>query len=309
VVKYILKRCLQALPVLFGATFLVYGLVFLQPGDPIRALCGQHCPNEAGLDIIRARYNLDKPFILQYLLYMKNLLLGDFGTTFSGRSVSDIIATSMPNTIHLGLIAIAFEIILGVGIGIIVGIRRGSFFDSSILVITLILISIPTFVLGFVCQLVFGMNLGIVPPTVGSSTDFEHMYMPALILATGSIASICRLTRNSIQDNSYADHVRTSYAKGLPRYQVTLRHIFRNSMIPVVTYIGADLGALMGGAVLTETIFNIQGIGNQLYAAIQRGEGTTVVSIITLFVIIFVVTNIVVDILYAVLDPRIRYGK
>jgi oligopeptide transport system permease protein len=240
---------------------------------------------------------------------MKNLLLGDFGVTFSGRSVSDIISTSMPNTIHLGLIAIAFEILSGVGIGIIVGIRRGSLFDSSVLVITLVLISIPTFVLGFVCQLVFGMNLRLVPPTVGINTDFAHLWMPALILATASIASICRLTRNSIQDNFYADHVRTAYAKGLPKRQVTIRHVFRNSMIPVVTYIGADLGALMGGAVLTETIFNIQGIGNQLYAAIQRGEGTTVVSIITLFVIIFVVTNIVVDILYAVLDPRIRYGK
>jgi oligopeptide transport system permease protein len=277
--------------VLIGATFLVFGLVFLQPGDPIKALCAQHCPNETGLEAIRVRYNLDKPFLIQYLLYMKNLLLGDFGTTFFGRDISDIIATSMPNTIQLGLIAIFFEIIIGIGIGVVAGIRKGSLFDPSVLVITLVLISIPTFVLGFVCQLVFGMNLRLVPPTVGPNVDFAHLWMPALILATGSIASVYRLTGNSIQDNYDADHVRTAYAKGLPKHQVALRHVFRNSMIPVTTYIGADLGALMGGAVLIETIFNIQGIGNKLYAAIQLGEGTTVVSIITLFVIIFVVTK------------------
>lgn len=275
---------------------LVFGLVFLQPGDPIKTLCAQHCPNETGLEAIRARYNLDKPFLMQYLLYMKNFLLGDFGTTFSGRDVSDIITTSMPNTIQLGLITIFFEVIIGIGIEVVAGIRRGSLFDSSVLVITLVLISMPTFVLGFVCQLVFGMNLRLVPPTVGPNVDFAHLWMPALILATDSIASVCKLTRNSIQDNFYTDYVRTAYAKGLPKHQVALRHVFRNSMIPVTTYIGADLGALMGGAVLTETIFNIQGIGNKLYAAIQLGEGTTVVSIITtLFVIIFVVTNILVD--------------
>lgn len=294
---------------LLGSTLLVYALVFAMPGDPIRAMCGQKCPTDAALGVIRAEYNLDKPFIVQYLIFVKNAFTGDFGKTFSGRSVDDIIAGAFPNTLFLALLAVVFEIIIGVGIGIWVGMRKGGIFDSTVLVFTLVLISIPTFVLGFISQLYLGMRWHVAFATVGDNIDIAHMWLPALVLASSSIAYVCRLTRSSVQANLSSDHVRTARAKGLSMRRVSIVHVLRNSLIPVVTYVGGDLAVLLGGAVLTEAIFNIKGIGYQLYQGIQLGEGPLVVSIITLMVIVYIISNILIDILYAVLDPRIRHEK
>jgi oligopeptide transport system permease protein len=272
-------------------------------------MCGQKCPTDAALGVIRAEYNLDKPFIVQYLIFVKNAFTGDFGKTFSGRSVDDIIAGAFPNTLFLALLAVVFEIIIGVGIGIWVGMRKGGIFDSTVLVFTLVLISIPTFVLGFISQLYLGMRWHVAFATVGDNIDIAHMWLPALVLASSSIAYVCRLTRSSVQANLSSDHVRTARAKGLSMRRVSIVHVLRNSLIPVVTYVGGDLAVLLGGAVLTEAIFNIKGIGYQLYQGIQLGEGPLVVSIITLMVIVYIISNILIDILYAVLDPRIRHEK
>jgi oligopeptide transport system permease protein len=271
-------------------------------------MCGQKCPTEAAMNVIRAEYNLDKPFIVQYLIFVKNAFTGDFGKTFSGRSVDTIIASAFPNTLFLAVLAIVFEIIIGVGIGIWVGMRRGGIFDSAVLVFTLVLISIPTFVLGFISQLYLGMNLHIAYPTVGENVDIAHLWLPALVLASSSIAYVCRLTRSSVRTNLSSDHVRTARAKGLSWRRSGIVHVLRNSLIPVVTYIGGDLAMLLGGAVLTEAIFNIKGIGYQLYQGIQLGEGPLVVSIITVIVLVYVISNILIDILYAILDPRIRHA-
>ena len=168
-------------------------------------------------------------------------------------------------------------------------------------------IAIPTFVLGFVLQLVVGVQLGWAKPTVSGSAPWNELILPAVVLGLVSLAYVIRLTRASISENMNADYVRTATAKGLSRRRVVVVHILRNSLIPVITFLGADLGALMGGAIVTEGIFNVPGIGNLLYKAILTGESATVVAVVSILVVVFVVANLVVDLLYAVLDPRIRY--
>ncbi|MDR0950860.1 MAG: ABC transporter permease [Candidatus Ancillula sp.] len=310
--SYIGKRLLQAVIVLLGATLLIYALVFAMPGDPALAIVGeknQH--NQALINQVRAQYNLDKPFILQYLLFMKGVFTLNFGNAmqFGHQPVINLIGQAFPATICLALLAFAFELVIGIVVGVVAGIKRGGIFDQTVLILTLVLIAVPTFVTGFIARLFFGVDWKLLPPTVDNNLDFIHLLMPALILASVSIANIVRLTRNEVSTNLSADYVQTAKAKGLSKIRITFVHVLRNSLIPVVTYLGADLGALMGGAVVTETVFNVHGIGNLLYKAIPQGDGPLIVSIVTILVLIFVISNLLVDILYAFLDPRIRYGK
>lgn len=305
--RYIGRRLLQMIPVFFGATLLLYALVFLMPGDPVQALGGDRGMSEAARARIEAEYNLDKPFIVQYLLYLQGIFTGDFGKTFSGQPVSQVMANAFPVTIKLGLMALVFEAVLGIVLGVIAGVRRGGIFDSTILVLSLVVIAVPSFVIGFVLQYFVGVRWGLLPTTVGRNESFEALLMPAIVLGSLSCAYVIRLTRQSVSENMRADYVRTARAKGLSNGAVMGRHVLRNSMIPVVTFLGADLGALMGGAIVTEGIFGINGIGGTIYQAIIKGEPATVVSITTVLVIIYIVANLVVDLLYAVLDPRIRY--
>jgi len=295
------------IPVFFGATLLLYALVFLMPGDPVQALGGDRGLSEAARARIEAEYNLDKPFIVQYLLYIQGIFMGDFGKTFSGQPVSSVMANAFPVTIKLGLMALAFEAVFGIIFGVIAGVRRGGIFDSTILVASLIVIAIPSFVIGFVLQYLLGVKWGVLPATVGRNESFTALLMPAIVLGALSCAYVIRLTRQSVSENLRADYVRTARAKGLSEGTVMQRHVLRNSMIPVVTFLGADLGALMGGAIVTEGIFGINGIGGQIYQSIIKGEPATVVSITTVLVIIYIIANLLVDLLYAVLDPRIRY--
>ncbi|RZU65826.1 oligopeptide transport system permease protein [Microterricola gilva] len=303
------RRILQMIPVFFGATFLIYFMVFSLPGDPIAALYGDRPPAPEVIEQIRAQYNLDKPFIVQYLLYIGGLFQGDFGTTYSGRPVSEVMAEAFPITLRLALLALFFEAVAGITIGLIAGLRKGKIFDASALVVSLLLISVPTFVVGFVLQYVFGVQLGWARTTVSGDAPFNELVLPAIVLASVSFAYIVRLTRASVADNLNADFVRTATAKGLSRNRVVRVHVLRNSLVPVVTFLGVDLGALMVGAIVTEGIFNINGVGGTVYRAVQLGEGPTVVSFVAMMVIIFVVANLLVDLLYALLDPRIRYAK
>ena len=305
--RYIGRRLLQTIPVFFGATFLIFAMVYLMPGDPVAALGGDRGLSEAAAAQIRAQYNLDKPFWMQYLLYLKGVFTLDFGTAFNGQKVTSIMATAFPTTAKLALYALAIETILGIGLGVVAGMRRGKWFDSSILVVSLLLISVPTFVLGFVLQYVLGVQLAILPTTASASVDLRSLTMPAMVLGGVSLAYVIRLTRQSVSENVSADYVRTARAKGLTNRAVMSRHILRNSLIPVATFLGGDLGALMGGAIITEGIFNINGVGGTLWQAIRLGEAPTVVSITTVLVLVYILANLVVDLLYAVLDPRIRY--
>ena len=306
--KYLLRRVLQVIPVVLGTTLLVYALVFALPGDPVKAMFGDKPVNPAVAAQIRAEYNLDKPFIVQYFIFLKNALTLDFGKTFSGQLVIDEIGRAFPVTIKLAIMAFVFEAIFGVVFGVISGLKKGKWYDTVILIVSLLLISVPTFVTGFLGQYFLGVKWSILPVTAGNDPTFIDLLMPAMVLGSVSMAYIIRLTRSEISSNIAEDYVRTARAKGMSNRQVMLRHVLRNSLIPVVTYLGQDIAALMGGAMISETIFNIHGIGWLTYQSILKGEGNLVVSIVTLLMLIFVICNLIVDLLYAALDPRIRYA-
>ncbi len=305
---YIGRRILAMIPVFLGATLLIYAMVFLLPGDPIAALGGDRPVSPALAAQLRAQYHLDDPFWLQYLKYLQGLTRGDLGRSFSGLPVKDVLAQAFPVTIRLAMVALAVEALFGIGFGVVAGLRKGGVFDATVLVTSLVIIAVPIFVLGFLAQFVFGVKLGIAPVTVGDRVTFGRLLLPGFVLGAVSFAYVVRLTRSAVSENAAADYVRTATAKGLSRPRVVTVHILRNSLIPVVTFLGADVGALLAGAIVTEGIFNIHGVGGALYQAITRQEAPTVVSIVTVLVVVYLLANLLVDVLYAALDPRIRYG-
>jgi len=304
--RYLIRRLLQFIPVFLGATFLIFALVFMIPGDPIRALSGERPMPPSVVHELRARYHLDDPLPKQYLIYMENIFRGNFGETFQGRPVSDIMKQRLPVTVRLALYAFIFETIIGVLAGVLAGLRREGFMDTLVLISTIVVISIPIFVLGFIAQIVLGLKIHLFP-IAGIRQGFYSYILPALVLGSVSLAYVARLTRTSLVENLRADYVRTATAKGLSRARVVGVHTLRNSLIPVVTFLGVDLGALMGGAIITETIFNLPGIGRAVYQAVMNQEGPVVVGIVTFLVVVYMTSNLLVDLLYAVLDPRIRY--
>ena len=304
--RYIARRLLLAIPVLIGASFLIFAMVFALPGDPIRALAGDRPLSASVATQLRAEYNLDDPLPVQYVKYIGGLAQGDLGTNFAGRPVSEILGQTVPVTVKLAAVALVFEGVIGLVAGVLAGIRKKSFFDNLVLVSTTLVVSIPVFVLGFVAQYTLGLKLGLFP-VAGVANGFQGYLLPGFVLAALSLAYIARLTRTSLVENLRNDYVRTAKAKGLTPASVVGKHTLRNSLIPVVTFLGADLGALLSGAVVTEGIFNIPGLGRAVFQAIQKQEGTVVVGIVTLFVFVFIVFNLLVDVLYAALDPRIRY--
>jgi ABC-type dipeptide/oligopeptide/nickel transport system permease component len=276
------------------------------PGDPIRALGGERNMAPSVHQALTERYNLDKPVFVQYALYVGNLFQGDFGVNFRSQPVWDIMKAKIPVTVRLGLLAFGFELFIGLVAGIVAGVRKGKFFDSLVLISTLVVISIPIFVLGFIAQLLFGVRLGWFP-IQGINQGLQSYLLPAMVLGSVSLAYVARLTRTSLVENLRADYVRTARAKGLSPRRVIGIHALRNSMIPVVTFLAVDLGALMGGAIITESIFNVPGLGREVFESVIRQEGTVVVGITTFLVIVYMLSSLLVDVLYSLLDPRIRY--
>ena len=304
--RYVARRLLLTIPVLIGASFLIFAMVYALPGDPIRALAGDRPLAPAVVAQLRAQFNLDDPLLVQYGKYLANLTHLDLGTDFHQRPVLDIITDRLPVTVRLTVVAVVLEAVIGLAAGILAGIRRNGFFDNVVLISTTLIISIPILVLAFLAQYIFGLKLGWFP-IAGIQEGWYSYLLPGLVLASGSLAYVARLTRTSIAENMRADYVRTARAKGLPNRTVIMRHTLRNSLIPVITFIGADVGTLLGGAIVTEAVFNIPGIGRAVFDAVKGQEGAVVVGIVTLMVFFFIFFNLVVDVLYAVLDPRIRY--
>ncbi|ROP38531.1 ABC transporter permease [Saccharothrix texasensis] len=304
--RYVLRRLLQMVPVFVGTTFLIYALVWAVPGDPFEGKCGERdCP-ASYVSMMRERFNLDDPLPLQYWKYLVNLVQGDFGVTSSGVQVLDRIAATFPVTLRLALVALLIEAVIGVTAGVVSGLRDRGFLDSLVLVSTLFLISIPVFVTGYVVQLVFGLQLGWIAPTVTTPT-FGNLIVPGFVLASLSMAYVARLSRASIAENRRADYVRTALAKGLPTRRVVGVHLLRNSLIPVLTFLGTDLGAFLGGAIVTEGIFNVPGVGGLVFRSILTKDGAMVTGVVTVLVLVYLLMTLLVDLLYAVLDPRIRY--
>lgn len=304
--RYVIRRLLETIPVFFGATFLIFAMVFALPGDPLRRLAGEKPLTPAVQRALQEEYNLNDSLPVQYGKYVAGLVQGDFGQTFRGRPVVEIMVEKFPITARLALVAFIFEAILGLFAGLLAGLRKGSFIDNLVLVSTIVVVSIPVFVLGFLAQLIIGAELGWFP-VAGIRNGFQSYLLPGMVLGSLSLCYIARLLRASLGENLRADYIRTATAKGLTRARVVGRHTLRNSLIPIVTFLGVDLGFLMGGAIVTETIFNIPGVGREVFLAVRGQEGPLVVGIVTAGVLIFMFSNLIVDLLYGLLDPRIRY--
>lgn len=338
--KYILKRVLQFIPVFIGVTIILFAMKTIVPGDPISMITGgRSVPEQTRLQLEvennmiygdengRPIYDengdtIPVPIWEQYIRYMDDLLHGDLGTSYQKkRPVTDIFAEKYPYTIKLAVCAICLEAVMGIGAGLVSAIKRYSFWDILVTLITSVLVAVPAFWLGMILQLIFGIWLkdltggAISLPISGAGgpnsqyMDWVHYILPAFTLAAVSTAYTARIMRSQLLDVMSQDYIRTAKAKGLSGRAVILHHALKNALIPVVTYIGIDFGAMMAGAILTETVFNWPGVGSEIYRAISSRDWPLVMGGVTIIIVVVMVINLLVDISYAFLDPRIRLGN
>ena len=318
--KYIVRRLLQMIPVVLGSTFLIYFMVFSMPGDPTAGKCGERVCSPAYIADFREKYNLDDPLPVQYGKYMgiwpqdrdgkkefDGVLTGELGANQYGIPVSDDLKQRFTITGKLAVIALVFEGIIGILAGVLAGLRKGGFIDNLVLVSTLFVISVPIFVTGFLAQYFLGLKWQIFPALVGGDPSIYALLLPGFVLGSTSLAYIARLMRTNISENIRSDYVRTAKAKGLSPRRIVGVHTLRNSMIPVITFMGYDFGTLLGGAIVTEGIFNILGVGGYIFTGIRNRDGIAVVGAVTALVIVYLVMNLIVDLLYGALDPRISH--
>lgn len=294
--------------VLFGASIILFVCLFVVPGDPIATSQGEGRQlDPATRAALERRYNLDKPLPQQYVGYLGRLAQGDLGESYVyRRSVNTILKEKLGNTARLAMVAILLEIVLGIMAGIIAAVFRYSFLDVLVTLSTTFAIGVPTLVIGLALQNVFAINLGWLPLQGQSQGVGRSIILPALTLAAVETALVSRLMRGTMSEVMRADFIRTAYAKGLSKRVVILKHALRNSVIPVLTFLGISFGGLLGGALITETVFNWNGIGLALVGAIQSQDNPIVLGVVTYGVAVFVLVNLVVDVAYAFLDPRIR---
>lgn len=306
--KFVIRRLAQAVLVVIAATILLFiGLFVL--GDPF-ANTGDKVVPPATQEILRAKFGMDKSLPMQYLTYLGNLITGDLGVDFDQRRpVADMLSQAVPATARLALFAIIIDVFIGVVAGIIAAVWRYSFWDVLVTILTTLAIGLPTFVIGiWLRQTVSGV--WIFPQVPRPFTDVAPWYtevlLPAITLAIVDAAFIARLMRGSMLEVLRMDYIRTARAKGLGERTVILKHAFRNSIIPVVTYVGISIGVLLGGAIITETLFTYNGVGFLLYKSILQNNNPVIMAIVTFAVLVYVFLSMIVDILYAYLDPRIR---
>jgi ABC-type dipeptide/oligopeptide/nickel transport system permease component len=319
--RYIARRLLQFIPVFLGVTLLLFVLTRVIPGDPVAMLSGQRVQNPHILSQMRHAYGLDLPVWEQFWNYLTAIFRGDFGTSIAtGRSVRDIFMEKYPYTVELAVAAIIVEIVVGIGAGIVSAVKQYSFWDVMVTLSTSILVSLPVFWLGMIFQLFFGIWLKDwtngqyylpISGAGGPGSPFPHatyLILPAITLASVSTAYAARIMRSQLLEVNGSDYIRTARAKGLTDAAVLWRHAMKNAMIPVVTFMALDLGAMMAGAILTETVYNWPGIGYAIYLAINKRDWPVVIGATIIVTIVYMVINLIVDISYAFLDPRIRYG-
>jgi ABC-type dipeptide/oligopeptide/nickel transport system permease component len=306
--KFIVRRLLQMVLVLVGATLILFAALFIVPGDPVGSLGGGgRARDPAVVATLRHRYALDKPLPVQYLRYVSRLVRGDMGESFSERRpVSAVLKDRFKNTAELATAALALEMVIGLSAGIVAAVLRYSPWDLGTTLVTTIAIGFPTFVIGLIFQHVFAFELHWFPLSGVHGSVLRSVFLPALTLAAVDAALVARLMRGTMLEVLRADYIRTARSKGLPERTVILKHALRNSIVPVVTYLGIAFGTLLGGALITEVIFNWNGIGYALVTAIQTQDNPVVLGVATWGVAAFVVVNLVVDIVYGFLDPRIR---
>jgi len=335
VARFIARRLLLLVPILLGLTLLIFVFIHLLPGDPAVTILGERATPE-NYARVRAALGLDRPLHEQYLSYMANLLQGDLGRSFlTNRDVVDDFILRFPATIELSLAAMIFAVAVGIPLGMLTAKRRGGWIDQLGTIGALIGISIPIFFLGLMLKYLFAIEIPVLPsegridlaatrvPTVTQlltidaliALNFDvfidavrHLVLPAIALGTIPLAIIMRITRASVVEVLSEDYVRTARAKGLPERMIDGRHVLRNALLPVVTVIGLQVGLLLGGAILTETIFAWPGVGRWIYEAVTSRDYAVIQSGVLLLALIFVLVNLVVDVSYALLNPRIRYS-
>lgn len=306
--RFTVRRTLLMIPTFIGASAIIFFAGFALPGDPVSAFGGERALSPATRQVLEKRYRLDQPLINQYIGYMGDVVLRqDLGeSVLKRRSVNSIFWDAFPNTVRLASLAVSIEIVIGLAAGVLAALRKGRFIDQLVLISTTLIVAIPVFVLGFASQNLLGVRFRIFP-IAGLNEGLKSYLLPAFVLAALSLAYVARLTRTSLVETMRQDYIRTAQAKGLRPSRVIGRHGLRNALVPVITYIGIDLAALMGGAIVTETVFNIPGVGFALVRAIGTRDNAIVVGFTLAAVMIFLVVSLLIDLLYAVLDPRIRY--
>ena len=306
--RYLARRALALVPILFGVTVVTFVLLRVIPGDPIQALIDERGAgiDQATVDSIRSQFGLDKPLPVQYAKFVANAVQGDLGRSFSSRQpVSSEILGRLPATARLGAAAMAFAVVAGMPLGMLAAVRRNTWLDSASMVVALSGLSIPVFWLALLLIYVLSLQLGLLPPS--GYGDWRNLVMPAITLGAAPAAVIARITRSAMLEVIGSDYVTTARAKGLAERVVIWRHTLRNALVPVITILGLQIGSLLSGAVVTETIFNWPGVGRLLIDSIFQRDFPMVQGGVILVAAIFAVVNVATDLVYAVIDPRIRY--
>ena len=302
--KYIGKRLLFLILVLLGVSFIVFTLLYISPGDPAKIMLGEAATEEA-CEALREQLGLNDPFFVRYFNYIKDIVVHqDLGISYSTRGpVLDQLLAAFPNTVKLAASAIVIAVVVGVSLGIISAVKQNSVIDNLVMVFALLGTSIPIFWLGIMMIVLFSVKLGLLPPS-GYGT-WQQMIMPAIALGLQSTAMIARMTRSSMLEVIRQDYVKTARAKGQREFVVIMRHVFRNALIPIITVVGLQFGQLLGGAMLTEMVFSIPGLGRLIIDAITERDYPVVQGGVLLVAACFRLVNLVVDLLYAVADPKI----
>ncbi|MGL5797159.1 MAG: nickel ABC transporter permease [Cetobacterium sp.] len=302
--KYILKRILLLIPVLLGVSFLVFTIMSLTPGDPAQLILGESAPREAVAQL-RNEMGLNDPFIVQYIRFVKDAVVGDFGHSYTtGREVFGEIFSRFPNTLILAVLGIIIAVCIGIPLGIISATRQYTFIDSVSMIGALLGVSMPVFWLGLMLILTFSVNLRWLPS--GGFDGLKSLILPSITLGVGSAAIITRMTRSSMLEVIRQDYIRTARAKGVAEKVVINKHALKNALIPVITVVGLQFGGLLGGAVLTESVYSWPGVGRMMVDAIRQKDTPTVLAAVIFLAVTFSIVNLAVDILYAYVDPRIK---
>ena len=302
--RFIVKRLLLLIPVLLGVSLLVFAIMSFTPGDPAQLILGENAPPEAVAEL-REEMGLNDPFVLRYARFVGNAVMGDLGQSYtSGRDVFDEIFSRFPNTLILAALGVIIAVLIGIPVGIISATRQYSMIDSGSMIFALLGVSMPNFWLGLMMILLFSVNLGWVPS--GGYSDWSSLIMPAITLGTGSAAIITRMTRSSMLEVIRQDYIRTARAKGVAENVVMNQHALKNALIPVSPVIGLQFGYLLGGAVLTETVFSWPGVGRMMVDAIRQKDAPTVLGTVVFLATTFSLVNLLVDLLYGFVDPRIK---
>jgi len=313
--QFVASRLLQSIPLALGATIVVFVIMRLIPGDPALIYAGPEAPPEA-VEAVREEFGLNRPLPVQYAVWMSHVLRGDLGNSFlSKRPVTDLLGQRIPATLELTVAAMFVTIALGIPAGILAAVRAGGALDWMITSVTGILIAVPGFWLGILAIMLFAQQLGWLPPG-GRGPAFaqdplvalKYLLLPALTLGCATAASLSRVTKSATLEVLYEDYVRTARAKGIRESRVVLRHVLRNALVPVVTVMTLQVGFLLGGAVVIESVFAWPGVGRLILAGLSNRDYVVVQGALLTLVFVYIVVNLVTDILYGFLDPRIRVG-